>query len=54
MGPSALLPTREEGVLRIFIAVKKSIALAGFEPVTFGSSGNHTNHYTIKATKQER
>jgi hypothetical protein len=32
-------------VLRIF-----SIALAGFEPATFGSSGKHTNHYTIKAT----
>jgi hypothetical protein len=29
---------------------KKSIALAGFEPATFGSSGKHTNHYTTKAT----
>jgi hypothetical protein len=26
----ALLPIREEGVLLIFIALKKSIALAGF------------------------
>jgi hypothetical protein len=31
-------------VLRIFIA------LAGFEPATFGSSGKHTNHYTTKET----
>jgi hypothetical protein len=37
-------------VLRIFIALKKSIALAGFEPAIFGSSGKHTNHYTAKAT----
>jgi hypothetical protein len=46
----ALFPIRQEGVLRIFIALKKSIALAGFEPATFGSSGKHTNHYTTKAT----
>jgi hypothetical protein len=38
------------GVLRIYIALKKSIVLAGFEPATFGSSGKHTNHYTTKAT----
>jgi hypothetical protein len=31
MGTPALLPIREEGVLRIFIALKKSIALAGLE-----------------------
>jgi hypothetical protein len=37
-------------VLRIFIALKKSIALAGFEPATFGYSDKHTNHYTTKAT----
>jgi hypothetical protein len=37
-------------VLRIFIALKKSIALAAFEPATFGSSGKHTNHYITKAT----
>jgi hypothetical protein len=30
-------------VLRIFIA------LAGFEPANFESSGKHTNHYTTKA-----
>jgi hypothetical protein len=48
----ALLPIQEEGVLRIFTALKKSIALAGFEPTTFGSSGKHTNHYTTKVTLQ--
>jgi hypothetical protein len=46
----ALLPIREEGVLRIFIALKISFALAGFEPATFGSGGNHTNHYITKVT----
>jgi uncharacterized protein YaiE (UPF0345 family) len=37
-------------VLRIFIVLKKSVAWAGFEPVTLGSSGRHTNHYTTEAT----
>jgi hypothetical protein len=40
----ALLPIPDEGVLQIFIA------LAGFEPVAFGFSGQHTNRYTAKAT----
>jgi hypothetical protein len=44
MGPTALLPVRKEGVLRIFIAL---------EPAIFGSSSKHTNHYTTKATKME-
>jgi hypothetical protein len=46
----ALLPIREEGVLRIFIALKNPSTWPGFEPATFGSSGQHTNHYTTKAT----
>jgi hypothetical protein len=33
-----------------FLSPLKSIALAGFEPANFGSSGKHTNHYTTKAT----
>jgi hypothetical protein len=37
-------------VLWIFIALKKSITSARFEPVTLASSGKHTNHYTTKAT----
>jgi hypothetical protein len=33
-----------------FIALKNSSPWPGFEPVTFGSSGQHINHYTTKAT----
>jgi hypothetical protein len=46
----ALLPIREKGVLRIFIALKNPSPWPGFEPATFGSSGQHTNHYINKAT----
>jgi hypothetical protein len=46
----AFLPIQEEGVLRIFIALKNPSAWSGFEPATFGSSGQNTNHYNIKAT----
>jgi hypothetical protein len=49
----ALLPIREEGVLRIFIALKNPSPWLGSNPATFGSSGNHTNHYTTKANAQE-
>jgi hypothetical protein len=37
-------------VLRIFIALKIPSPWLGFELATFGSSGQHTNHYTTKAT----
>jgi hypothetical protein len=37
-------------VLRIFIALKNPSPWPGFEPATFGSSGQHTNHYTTKVT----
>jgi hypothetical protein len=47
----ALLPIREEGVLRIFIALKNPSPWLDFEPATFGSSGQHTNHYTTKVTQ---
>jgi hypothetical protein len=47
MGHPALLSIREEGVVGI---PKISIALAGFKPATFGSSDEHTNHYTTMAT----
>jgi hypothetical protein len=46
----ALLRIREEGVLRIFIAFKNPSPWLRFEPATFRSSGQHTNHYTAKAT----
>jgi hypothetical protein len=48
MGPPALLPTQRK-VLRI-LSTFKSIALPGFEPVTFGSSGMHTNLSITKTT----
>jgi hypothetical protein len=50
-GTSGFTSHLKEGVLRIFIALKKSIALAKFEPVTFGSSGKHNNHYTTKVIR---
>jgi hypothetical protein len=53
MGPSRFTSHPKESVLRIFIALKKSVALAGFDPATFGSSGKHTNHYTTKATNSQ-
>jgi hypothetical protein len=37
-------------VLRIFIALKNPLPWPGFELATFGSNGQHTNHYTAKAT----
>jgi hypothetical protein len=46
----ALLSIQEEGVLRILITLKNPLPWTGFEPVTFGSSGQHTNYYTTKAT----
>jgi hypothetical protein len=43
---------REKGVLRIFIVLKNPSPWPGFEPETFGSSGQDTNHYTAKATSR--
>jgi hypothetical protein len=40
--------------MRISVVLKKSIALAGFEQTTFGSSGKHTNHYTTEATTLDK
>jgi hypothetical protein len=37
-------------VLRILIALKNPSPWLGFEPATFGSSGQHANHYTTKLT----
>jgi hypothetical protein len=42
-------PTKE-GALWIFMALKKSIAVVGFEPVNLGLNGKCTNHYSTKAT----
>jgi hypothetical protein len=38
-------------MLRIFIALKNPSPWPGFETATFGSSDQHTNHYTTKATE---
>jgi hypothetical protein len=40
-------------VLRIFIVLKNPSPWPGLEPATFGSSGQHTNQYTTKATKKQ-
>jgi hypothetical protein len=37
-------------VLWIFIALKNPLPWPSFEPIIFGSSGQHTNHYTTKGT----
>jgi hypothetical protein len=51
MGPSGFTShLRGRCAVDFFYCPKKSIALAGFETATFGSSGNHTNHCTTKAT----
>jgi hypothetical protein len=50
MGPSRF-PSHPRGRCAAdFYGFKKSIALAGFEPATFGSSGKPINHYTTEAT----
>jgi hypothetical protein len=46
----ALLPIREEGVLRISVALKNPSPWPGFEPATFGYSGQHT--YTTPPRRQ--
>jgi hypothetical protein len=50
MGPSRFTSHPKEDVLRVFIALKNSIASAGFESATLGSSGKHTSHYTTEMT----
>jgi hypothetical protein len=49
MGPSGLLPIREEGVLRIFITLKNPSPWPGSNLRSWG--GKHTNRHIIKATK---
>jgi hypothetical protein len=54
MGPSRLTSHPKGRCAADFYRPQKSIALAGFESATFGSSGKHTNHYTTKATISTR
>jgi hypothetical protein len=51
MGPSrALLPIREESVLRIFIALKNPLPWLGSNPQTLGPVASTLNNYITKAT----
>jgi hypothetical protein len=50
MGPSRFTSHPRGRCAADFLSPLKYIALAGFKPATFGSSGKHTNHYTTKAT----
>jgi hypothetical protein len=49
MGPPAYFPSKGRCAADFYYS-QKSIALAGFELATFGSSGKHINHYTTEAT----
>jgi hypothetical protein len=49
-GASAFTSALKEGMLWIFIALKKSIVSAGFELTNLGSKDKHTNHYTTDTT----
>jgi hypothetical protein len=44
----------KEVVLRIFIALKKSIDLVRFEPANFVPNGKHDNHYTTERDCNKR
>jgi hypothetical protein len=50
MGPSRFTSHPKERCAADFIAFKNPWPWPGFEPTIFGSSGQHTNHYTTKAT----
>jgi hypothetical protein len=50
MGPFRFTSHPRGRWLRIFIALKNPSPWPDFEPATFGSSGQHTNHYSTKAT----
>jgi hypothetical protein len=43
-------PSERKVCCGFFIALKNPSPWPDFEPATFGSSGQHTNHYTTKAT----
>jgi hypothetical protein len=49
-GASGFTSSPKEVVLQIFVALRKSIASAGFEPANLGSSGKHAKHYATHAT----
>jgi hypothetical protein len=51
MGPSRFTSHPRGRCAEDFIALKNPSPWPDFEPATFGSSGQHTNHYTTKATR---
>jgi hypothetical protein len=42
----------KEDVLSVFIALKKTIASAGFQSDNLEANGKHTYHYTTEATNR--
>jgi hypothetical protein len=42
----------KESVVRIFIALKRSIASVGFEPANLGSNCKHDNYYTTEGDRE--
>jgi hypothetical protein len=51
MGPSSFTSYPRGRCAADFYRSKKSIALAGFDLATLGSSGKHTNRYNTKVTE---
>jgi hypothetical protein len=51
MGPSRFISHPRVRCAADFIALKNPSPWPGFEPATFGSSGQHTNYYTTKAAR---
>jgi hypothetical protein len=47
-GADCFTSSRNEGVLRIFIALTNPSSSVGFEPAKLGSNGKHVNHYTTE------
>jgi hypothetical protein len=50
MGPSRFTSHPRGSCAADFYPLKNPSPWPGFEPVTFGPSGQHTNHYTTEAT----
>ena len=48
MGPTALLPLQRKACWGFFFALKNPTALAGFEPVNFGTKGQHATPRSLK------
>jgi hypothetical protein len=49
VGADGFISPPKEVVLRIFIALKKTLSSAGFEPTNLGLDDKYHNHFTTKA-----